>query len=72
MDLTDAQWTRLAPRVPTPRTRPDGRGRPWRDPRDVLHGVRTLVVSVLCSTSAECETHRLLDGTLTSRRSIDR
>ena len=39
MDLTDAQWTRLAPIVPKPRTRPDGRGRPWRDPRDVLNGI---------------------------------
>ena len=39
MDLTDAQWKRLAPNVPKPRTRPDGRGRPWRDPRDVLNGI---------------------------------
>ena len=39
MDLTDAQWTRLAPVVPKPKTRPDGRGRPWRDPRDVLNGI---------------------------------
>ena len=39
MDLTEAQWKRLAPLLPTPRRRPDGRGRPWRDPRDVLNGV---------------------------------
>jgi len=39
MDLTEAQWKRLEPLLPTPRSRPDGRGRPWRDPRDVLNGV---------------------------------
>jgi transposase len=39
MDLTDAQWRRLEPLPPKPRRRPDGRGRPWRDPRDVLNGV---------------------------------
>ena len=39
MDLTDAQWRRLEPLVPKPRLRPDGKGRPWRDPRDVLNGV---------------------------------
>ena len=39
MDLTDAQWTILAPLLPTPRVRRDKRGRPWRDPRDVLNGI---------------------------------
>ena len=39
MDLTDAQWRRLEPLMPKPWTRPDGKGRPWRDPRDVLNGV---------------------------------
>jgi len=39
MDLTEAQWKRLEPSLPKPRRRPDGRGRPWRDPRDVLNGV---------------------------------
>src|SRR5215216_389866 len=39
MDLTDEQWAVLEPLVPKPRVRPDGRGRPWRDPRDVLNGV---------------------------------
>src|SRR5262249_31783916 len=37
MDLTDKQWTVLAPLL-KPRRRADGRGRPWRDPRDVLNG----------------------------------
>ena len=39
MDLTDAQWTILAPLLPKPRVRRDRRGRPWRDPRDVLNGI---------------------------------
>ena len=39
MDLTDAQWKVLGPLVPRPRRRADGRGRPWRDPRDVLNGI---------------------------------
>lgn len=39
MDLTDAQWRRIEPLLPKPRRRSDGRGRPWRDPRDVLNGI---------------------------------
>ena len=39
MDLTDAQWAILAPLLPKPRVRRDRRGRPWRDPRDVLNGI---------------------------------
>ena len=39
MDLTDAQWSILAPLLPKERIRRDGRGRPWRDPRDVLNGI---------------------------------
>ena len=39
MDLTDEQWTILQPLIPEPPRRPDGRGRPWRDAREVLHGV---------------------------------
>ena len=39
MDLTDAQWAILAPLLPKPRLRWDRRGRPWRDPRDVLNGI---------------------------------
>ena len=38
-DLTDRQWALLAPLLPKPQRRRDGRGRPWRDPRDVLNGV---------------------------------
>jgi transposase len=39
MDLTDAQWAVVEKLLPVPQVREDGRGRPWRDPRDVLNGV---------------------------------
>ncbi len=39
MDLTDEQWEILEPLIPDPPRREDGRGRPWRDPRDVLNGI---------------------------------
>ncbi len=39
MDLTDEQWEVLEPFIPDPPRREDGRGRPWRDPRDVLNGI---------------------------------
>jgi len=41
MDLTDEQWSAIEKFVPGPerkRTTKQG-GRPWRDPRDVLHGI---------------------------------
>lgn len=39
MDLTDEQWAVVEPLLPKPEVREDGRGRPWRDPRDVLNGI---------------------------------
>ena len=39
MDLTERQWKRLEPLLPKPKVRKDGKGRPWRDPRDVLNGI---------------------------------
>ncbi len=39
MDLTDKQWKVLGPLLPKPKIRKDGRGRRWRDPRDVLNGI---------------------------------
>jgi transposase len=39
MDLTDEQWEVLKPLIPDPPRRADGRGRPCRDPRDVLNGI---------------------------------
>jgi transposase len=39
LDLTDAQWERVAPLIPNPPRRKDGRGRPRRGRREVLAGV---------------------------------
>lgn len=41
MDLTDAQWEAIKQYVPGPERRGTSAkgGRPWRDPRDVLHGI---------------------------------
>ncbi len=39
MDLTEKPWAVLGPLLPKPRLRTDRRGRPWRDPRDVLNGI---------------------------------
>lgn len=38
-DLTDAQWAFVEPLLPKPSKRADGRGRPWRDAREVLNGI---------------------------------
>ena len=38
-DLTDAQWASLEPYFASPPPRPDRRGRPWTDARQVLNGV---------------------------------
>jgi transposase len=40
MDLTDDQWAVIEPLIPEEeRLNEPRRGRPWRDPRDVLNGV---------------------------------
>jgi transposase len=39
MDLTEQQWQIVELLLPRPRVREDRRGRPRRDPRDVLNGV---------------------------------
>ena len=40
MDLTDEQWALLEPLIPEEERRTSRRrGRPWRDPHDVLNGV---------------------------------
>ena len=39
MDLKDAQWNIIKELIPPAPQRPDGRGRPWKDTREVLHGI---------------------------------
>jgi transposase len=39
MDLTDEQWEIIKPLIPQPPKRPDGRGRPRRDNREILNGI---------------------------------
>src|SRR3974390_414334 len=39
MDLTAAPGRLIGPLLPTPKLRRDKRGRPWRDPQDVLNGI---------------------------------
>jgi transposase len=39
MDITDEQWARIQDRIPPPKRKPAGRGRPPRDPREVLNGI---------------------------------
>lgn len=43
MDLTDEQWAILQPLIPEPPKRPDGRGRPRRDNREILNGILWLL-----------------------------
>src|SRR5258708_474005 len=38
-DFPEPQWAVLGRLLPKPRLRTDRRGRPWRDPRDVLNGI---------------------------------
>ena len=39
MELTNEQWNRLEPLIPSPQRENDGRGRPRKNPRDVLNGI---------------------------------
>lgn len=39
MKLTEEQWAFIEPMLPKERVRKDKRGRPWKDPRDVLEGI---------------------------------
>jgi transposase len=39
MDLTDEQWEIIKPLLPKLPQRADGKGRPWRESRDVLNGI---------------------------------
>ena len=39
MDLTDEQWSVIQPLIPDLPRRPDGKGRPWKDSREVINGI---------------------------------
>ena len=39
MDLTDEQWTVISPLLPVLPRRADGKGRPWKDSREVMNGI---------------------------------
>ena len=39
MELTQEQWAAARELMPEPPRRADGRGRPWRDSREVLEGI---------------------------------
>jgi transposase len=43
MDLTDEPWAVLQSIIPTPTRRPNDRGRPWRNAREVLNGILWIV-----------------------------
>jgi transposase len=46
MDLTDDQWAIIQPLIPNPTKRFDGKGRPWKDPRqDVMNGILWILLS---------------------------
>jgi transposase len=38
-ELTDEQWTVIEPHLPDLPSREDGRGRPWRENREVINGI---------------------------------
>jgi transposase len=45
MDLTDQQWGVVKPLIPVPPCRPDGRGRPRINDRDVLNGMLWIMLT---------------------------
>jgi transposase len=38
-ELTEEQWAVISPLIPENPRREDGRGRPWRDSRELLNGI---------------------------------
>jgi transposase len=45
MYLSDGEWSLLEPLIPKAKRRKDGRGRPPRNPREVLNGIIWILVS---------------------------
>lgn len=65
MNLTDEQWAVIEPLIPEKERMPRvGRGRPWRNPREVLDGVRGF-----CAQMRNGKTCR--SGTRHTRRAIE-
>lgn len=58
MKLTDKQWGKLKDLLPDGPKRPDRKGRPWRDKREVLEGILWILKTgaqwsdVVCGKSA--------------------
>jgi transposase len=48
MDLTDEQWSILHPLIPELPRRKDGKGRPWRDSREVMNGILWILRTGAC------------------------
>lgn len=73
MDLTEEQWNMVEPLIPMPPRRPDGRGRPWRDPREVLNA-RSFgsFARVLLGAICLIATHRTRPAIVASRCGSER
>ena len=65
MDLTNEKWEVLEPLIPAPVRRADGRGRLWRNSRDVLNGIlwvlRTGAPGATCQNATRL-TRRVTDA----------
>jgi transposase len=48
MDLTDEQWSVIQPLIPDSPRRKDGKGRPWRDSREVMNGILWILRTGAC------------------------
>jgi transposase len=48
MDLTDDQWSIIQPLIHDPTRRPDGKGRSWKDARDVMNGILWILRTGAC------------------------
>jgi transposase len=69
-ELTNEQWALINPLLPVPR-RADGRGRPWRDGREVLNGILWILRddTLLRATASHfaLRRHQITTGELSSR-----
>jgi transposase len=42
-ELTNEPWALMKPLMPMPPRRPEGRGRPWREARELLNAIRWIL-----------------------------